>query len=164
MPGIAASTRLTCSFGPAPNPTAAPENSLALEATWAWTSRPRTISHGPVRPWISLVFAVSLMGVSLIPLGREVKRDHKTPCANVTKWPQACRRFTASRQTPRGKEPPMKSIALAAVAAALIAGPALAQEHNHAAHAAPAAAAAGALSVESTPISEIIKNEKAKAA
>ena len=58
----------------------------------------------------------------------------------------------------------MKSIALAAVAAALIAGPALAQEHNHAAHAAPAAAAAGALSVESTPISEIIKNEKAKAA
>ena len=58
----------------------------------------------------------------------------------------------------------MKSIALAAVAAALIAGPALAQEHNHAAHAAPAAAAAGALSVESTPISEIIKNDKAKAA
>ena len=58
----------------------------------------------------------------------------------------------------------MKSIALAAVAAALIAGPALAQEHNHAAHAAPAAAAAGALSVESTPISEINKNDKAKAA
>lgn len=59
----------------------------------------------------------------------------------------------------------MKTIALAAAAAALIAGPALAQEHNHAAHAAPAAAsAAGALSVESTPIAEIIKNEKAKAA
>jgi hypothetical protein len=57
----------------------------------------------------------------------------------------------------------MKTIALAAVAATLIAGPALAQEHNHAAQAAPAAAA-GALSVESTPISEIIKNEKAKAA
>ncbi|WP_374468246.1 hypothetical protein [Phenylobacterium sp.] len=58
----------------------------------------------------------------------------------------------------------MKTIALAAVAAALIAGPALAQEHNHANHAAAAAPAAGKLSVESTPIGEIVKNEKAKAA
>lgn len=62
----------------------------------------------------------------------------------------------------------MKTLALAAAAAALVAGPALAQEHNHANHAAPAAATAaapaGALSVESTPIGDIIKNEKAKAA
>ena len=58
----------------------------------------------------------------------------------------------------------MKTIALAAVAAALIAGPALAQEHTHATHGAAAPAAAGALSVQSTPIGEIIKNEKAKAA
>ena len=42
----------------APAPTAAPENSLALEATWAWTSRPRTISHGPVRPWMSVRVSV----------------------------------------------------------------------------------------------------------
>jgi hypothetical protein len=56
----------------------------------------------------------------------------------------------------------MKTIALAAVAAALIAGPALAQDHS--AHAAAAATAAGGLSVENTPIGEIIKNEQAKAA
>ncbi|MCR5875457.1 hypothetical protein LRS10_15465 [Phenylobacterium sp. J426] len=56
----------------------------------------------------------------------------------------------------------MKIIALAAVAAALVAGPALAQEHNHANHGA-AAPAAGKLSVESTTIGEIVKNEKAKA-
>jgi hypothetical protein len=58
----------------------------------------------------------------------------------------------------------MKTIALAAVAAALLASPALAQEHNHADHGAAAAAASDKLSVESTPIGEIIKNEKAKAA
>jgi hypothetical protein len=55
----------------------------------------------------------------------------------------------------------MKTLAAAAIAAALIAGPALAQEHNHAA---PAAAAAGKVSVETTPIGDIVKNEKAKAA
>lgn len=62
----------------------------------------------------------------------------------------------------------MKTIALAGVAAALIAGPALAQEHNHANHANHAAAAPAAasakLSVEATPIGDIVKNEKAKAA
>ncbi len=61
MPGMAASTRLTCSFGPAPKPTAAPENSFDFEATWAWTSSPMTSSQGPVRPSISLDSAV-LMG------------------------------------------------------------------------------------------------------
>ena len=35
MPGIAASTRLTCVFGSAPNAVAAPEKSLALETTCA---------------------------------------------------------------------------------------------------------------------------------
>jgi len=35
MPGMAASTSDTCSFGPAPKPTAAPLNSLELDATWA---------------------------------------------------------------------------------------------------------------------------------
>lgn len=59
----------------------------------------------------------------------------------------------------------MKTIALAAVAAALIAGPALAQDHNHAhANHEASASAAGGLSVESTPIGDIIKNEQAKAA
>ena len=56
----------------------------------------------------------------------------------------------------------MKTIAIVAAAAALIAGPALAQQPaaDHANH----AAAAGALDVQKTKISEIIKNEKAKAA
>lgn len=57
----------------------------------------------------------------------------------------------------------MKTTALAAaIAAALMAGPVLAQD-NHADHAA-APAAAGKLSVETTPIADIIKNEQAKAA
>lgn len=57
----------------------------------------------------------------------------------------------------------MKSLALvAALAVASIAVPALAQD-AHKDHAA-APAAAGALSVETTPIGDIIKNEKAKAA
>jgi hypothetical protein len=63
----------------------------------------------------------------------------------------------------------MKSIALAAAfVVAAAAAPAIAQEHKDHAPAdaaAPAAApASGKLSVETTPISEIIKNEKAKAA
>src|SRR5881394_1180625 len=52
IPGIAASTRLTCVFGSAPKAVAAPEKSLALETTWAWTSRPTTTSHSPVSPLI----------------------------------------------------------------------------------------------------------------
>ena len=56
----------------------------------------------------------------------------------------------------------MKTIAIVAAAAALIASPALAQQPaaEHANH----APAAGAVSVEKTLISDIIKNEKAKAA
>lgn len=57
----------------------------------------------------------------------------------------------------------MKTIAFAAaLAVAALAAPAIAQEH--AGHGAAAAPAAGKLSVETTPIGEIIKNEKAKAA
>lgn len=56
----------------------------------------------------------------------------------------------------------MKTLALAAaLALASMAAPALAQD-DHAAHA--AAPAAGALSVETTPIGDIVKNEQAKAA
>ncbi|MBL8772614.1 MAG: hypothetical protein JNK30_14620 [Phenylobacterium sp.] len=56
----------------------------------------------------------------------------------------------------------MKTIAFAAaLAVAAVSAPAFAQDH--AGHA-PAAAAAGKLSVETTPIGDIIKNEKAKAA
>src|SRR4051794_9506789 len=50
MPGKPASTKLTWVFGSAPKSVAAPLNSLALLVTWAWTSRPTTISQGPVRP------------------------------------------------------------------------------------------------------------------
>jgi len=61
----------------------------------------------------------------------------------------------------------MKTLALAAALAAVaVAAPAFAQDaHKDHAAAAPAAApAAGGLSVETTPIGDIIKNEKAKAA
>jgi hypothetical protein len=55
----------------------------------------------------------------------------------------------------------MKTIAFAAaLAVAAVSAPAFAQDHaNHA-----PAAASGKLSVESTPIGDIVKNEKAKAA
>jgi hypothetical protein len=57
----------------------------------------------------------------------------------------------------------MKTIAIAAaLAVAAVSAPAFAQE-QHKDHA-PAAAAAGKISVETTPIAELIKNEKAKAA
>ena len=56
----------------------------------------------------------------------------------------------------------MKTIAFAAaLAVAAVSAPAMAQDHKD--HA-PAAAAAGKMSVETTPIGDIIKNEKAKAA
>ena len=63
----------------------------------------------------------------------------------------------------------MKTLALAAtLAAAVAAGPAFAQDHQHhapadAAAAAPAVADAGKISVETTPIGDIIKNPDAKA-
>ena len=47
---IEASISDTCVFGSAPNAVAAPENSMALEVTCAWTSRPITTSHSPVSP------------------------------------------------------------------------------------------------------------------
>ena len=53
MPGNAASTKLTWLFGSAPNAVAAPLNSLDWLITWAWTSRPTTISHVPVAPSIT---------------------------------------------------------------------------------------------------------------
>jgi len=57
----------------------------------------------------------------------------------------------------------MKTLALAAAfAVAAIAAPAFAQDHKD--HAPAAAPAAGKLSVETTPIGDIVKNDKAKAA
>src|SRR4051812_18481980 len=53
MPGIAASTSDTWLFGSPPNAVEAPENSLALEVTWACTSRPITTSQSPVEPLIN---------------------------------------------------------------------------------------------------------------
>lgn len=61
----------------------------------------------------------------------------------------------------------MKTIALAAaLAVAAVAAPAFAQDQHkdHAPAAAAPAAASGKMSVETTPIGDIIKNEKAKAA
>ncbi len=58
----------------------------------------------------------------------------------------------------------MKTLALAAaLAVAAISAPAVAQDHKDHAPAAADPAAAGKLSVETTPVGDIIKNEKAKA-
>src|SRR6185312_6459941 len=77
---MAASTRLTCVFGSAPNSVAAPENSLDFETTWACTSRPRMISQLPVRPSMSVPLAVirsfprkSIVGAT--PCGRPLSCD-----------------------------------------------------------------------------------------
>ena len=43
-------------LGSAPNSVEAPENSLELLETWAWTSMPITISQSPVSPLSSLFF------------------------------------------------------------------------------------------------------------
>src|SRR5436190_4110664 len=62
MPGIAASTNDTCELGSPPNSVDAPENSLALEVTWAWISIPITTSQPPSAPLINFdVFAAALM-------------------------------------------------------------------------------------------------------
>ena len=50
MPGMAASTSETWLLGSPPNSVEAPENSLALEVTWACTSMPMTTSQSPVAP------------------------------------------------------------------------------------------------------------------
>ena len=70
IPGIAASTRLTCVFGSAPNAVAAPEKSLALETTCAWTSRPITTSHSPVSPLMRKGAAASAMITTTSPASR----------------------------------------------------------------------------------------------
>jgi hypothetical protein len=63
MPGIAASTRLTCVFGSAPKVVEAPEKSFdAVAVIWAWTSRPTTTSHSPVSP--SILKEALMCGVS----------------------------------------------------------------------------------------------------
>ncbi len=54
MPGMAASTSETWLFGSPPNSVEAPEKSLDLETTWAWTSKPITTSQSPVAPLMSL--------------------------------------------------------------------------------------------------------------
>ena len=50
MPGKAASTKLTWLFGAEPKSVADPEKSFERLMTWAWTSRPTTISQLPVLP------------------------------------------------------------------------------------------------------------------
>src|SRR5262245_53554780 len=60
MPGIAASTSETWLFGSPPNAVEAPENSFALEVTWAWISMPITTSQSPVCPLISLPLATAM--------------------------------------------------------------------------------------------------------
>src|SRR5262245_4266856 len=74
MPGMAASTRETWVLGAARNPVAAPENNLAFEATWAWTSRPMTMSHSPRPPAMAVsarAFRSSAMLGSMPYLARD---------------------------------------------------------------------------------------------
>src|SRR3954468_473430 len=71
IPGIAASTRLTCVFGSAPNAVAAPEKSLdAVAVICAWTSSPTTTSHSPVAPVTRYGVAASAI---VVLLGRRPK-------------------------------------------------------------------------------------------
>ena len=55
MPGMPASMKETWLLGSAPNSVEAPENSLDLDRTWAWTSMPITTSQSPVWPLMQLV-------------------------------------------------------------------------------------------------------------
>src|SRR5215203_578139 len=72
IPGIAASTRLTCVLGSAPNAVAAPENSFDLVAViWAWTS------HSPVSPAIR--YSELMVG---IPAENHVRRNHHSERAD----------------------------------------------------------------------------------
>src|SRR3569833_2008313 len=61
IPGSAASTRLTCALGSPPKAVEAPENSLALLVTWAWTSRPMTTSQSPVAPLMRRLGVVDIV-------------------------------------------------------------------------------------------------------
>src|SRR5215472_9658185 len=78
IPGMAASTSETRALASPPNSVEAPENNLARELTWAWTSMPITTSQSPVEPLISLVFCEgasmrarpSLLGSSVTRLPR----------------------------------------------------------------------------------------------
>ena len=70
MPGIAASTRLTCVFGSAPNAVLAPENSLACDVILAPTTPTASFALGdktddPLAMYLNDVFAVpaSLAGL-----------------------------------------------------------------------------------------------------
>src|SRR3954451_7532844 len=74
MPGIAASTRLTCVFGSAPNAVAAPENSLdAVAVICAWTSSPTTTSQSPVAPLTRKGTAAS----AIVGLGSDQREGRK---------------------------------------------------------------------------------------
>src|ERR1019366_9585967 len=86
MPGIAASTSETWLFGSPPNSVEAPENNLDFEMTWAWTSRPITISQSPVVPLISLLAAVLMLLLARAAL---------TPSAPI--------RLQANRSRPAGR-------------------------------------------------------------
>src|SRR5262245_30362142 len=79
MPGMAASTSDTWLLGEPPNAVEAPENNLALEATWACTSMPITTSQSPVTPLIRLrspLFAVSCITIPMPPCSAQVVLSH----------------------------------------------------------------------------------------
>ncbi len=72
MPGNAASTGETWVLGSAPNAVAAPENSLALETIWAWTSSP--ITDSPTCAGAALSMSIAFM--------EQWRRQRRSPPSN----------------------------------------------------------------------------------
>ena len=157
MPGSAASTRLTCSFGPAPNPTAAPLNSLALVPPPQWVMQYFQAKDDfglPVRPGSFSMFAFDLAHTQrLCGESKALAVNFWIRLLSTDAWGTAPG-FTGNEN--------MKKLILAAAAGALVltaAIPALAQ-----APAAPAAKpAAGKINFATTKINDLIKDPKAKA-
>src|SRR5947199_1415088 len=77
IPGMAASTSDTCALGAPPNAVDAPENSLALDVTWACTSMPMTTSQSPLAPLIS--FDAAFCPLMVAALSRYPTPDKSAP-------------------------------------------------------------------------------------
>src|SRR5262245_50068141 len=85
MPGMAASTKDTWSLGAPPNSADAPENSLALESTCAWTSSPMITSQSPVAPLIQSFLSATRFADSIINL--QSGRDNLPGNVNQVRLP-----------------------------------------------------------------------------
>ena len=91
MPGMAASTSETWLLGSPPNSVEAPENSFALEATWACTSRPITTSQPRIRLAVALFpsLCMPLRPHGALPLPRSLVRLRRAPGVPRSRAPDA---------------------------------------------------------------------------